>query len=285
MTLYVVNGLAYGNLLFLMAAGFTLIFGVLRVINMAHGSLYLLGAHVAISVAQSGAGIWAGILAGSIVAAAIGSIAERFLLYRLQGDYLAQVLVTIGLFMIIGDLALLYWGGTPRVFTLPPELVYSIPVGALRYPADRLVLLLVGPLIAVALWYAIERTRFGATVRASVDDEEIAQAIGVSVPRLRLLVFATGSLLAGLSGALGATFVGAKPGLDLEVILLALVIVIIGGPGSLVGSYIAALLIGILDKFTIRQTEYQHRLGKRVEVVDIGRECTDRFQQLQCLIL
>ena len=247
MTLYVVNGLAYGNLLFLMAAGFTLIFGVLRVINMAHGSLYLLGAHVAISVAQSGAGIWAGILAGSIVAAAIGSIAERFLLYRLQGDYLAQVLVTIGLFMIIGDLALLYWGGTPRVFTLPPELVYSIPVGALRYPADRLVLLLVGPLIAVALWYAIERTRFGATVRASVDDEEIAQAIGVSVPRLRLLVFATGSLLAGLSGALGATFVGAKPGLDLEVILLALVIVIIGGPGSLVGSYIAALLIGILD--------------------------------------
>lgn len=246
-TLYLVNGLAYGNLLFLMAAGFTLIFGVLRVINMAHGSLYLLGAHVAITVAQSGFGIWAAIAAGALVAAIVGAAAERLLLYRLQGDYLAQVLVTIGVFMIVGDLALLVWGGTPRVFALPPELSYSVPIGNLRYPADRLILLLIGPALALALWYMIERTRFGATVRASVDDEEIAQAIGVSVPKLRVLVFASGSLLAGLSGALGSTFIGAKPGVDLEVILLALVIVVIGGPGSLVGSYIAALLIGVLD--------------------------------------
>ncbi len=246
-TLYVVNGLAYGNLLFLMAAGFTLIFGVLRVINMAHGSLYLLGAHVAITVAQSGFGVWAAILAGALVAAVVGAAAERLLLYRLQGDYLAQVLVTIGVFMIVGDLALLIWGGTPRILALPPELSFSVPLGNLRYPADRLILLIIGPALALALWYMIERTRFGATVRASVDDEEIAQAIGVSVPKLRVLVFALGSLLAGLSGALGSTFLGAKPGLDLEVILLALVIVVIGGPGSLVGSYVAAMLIGVLD--------------------------------------
>ena len=246
-TLYLVNGLAYGNLLFLMAAGFTLIFGVLRVINMAHGSLYLLGAHVAISTGQAGYGIFVAIAAGALSSAAIGAIVERVFLYRLQGDYLAQVLVTIGIFMIVGDLALLTWGGTPRLYSLPPELSFAVPIGNLQYPADRLALLLIAPVVAFVLWYLIERTRFGATVRASVDDEEIAKAIGVSVPKLRVIVFAIGSLLAGLSGALGATFIGAKPGLDLEVILLALVIVVIGGPGSLVGSYIAALSIGVLD--------------------------------------
>src|SRR5437588_4564901 len=112
--LYLVNGVAYGNLLFLMAAGFTLIFGVLRVINMAHGSLYLLGAHITISVAASGAGLLLAIACGALVTALLGAIAERLLLYHLQGDYLAQVLVTIGLFLIVSDLSVYTWGGTPR---------------------------------------------------------------------------------------------------------------------------------------------------------------------------
>ena len=132
---------------------------------------------------------------------------------------------------------------------MPAELNFSVLLGSLRYPADRLLLIIVSPLVAISLWALIERTQLGASIRAAVDDEEIAKAIGISVPRLRLIVFGLGSFLAGLSGALGSTFIGAKPGLDLEVMLLALVIVIVGGPGSLVGSYVAAMLIGILDSF------------------------------------
>lgn len=249
LTLTAINGIAYGNLLFLMAAGLTLIFGVLRVINMAHGSFYLLGAHVTISTAQGGGGIVLAALAGGMTAAVLGAAAERTLLNRLQDNYLAQVLVTIGIYLIIGDLALLTWGGTPRVLTLPAELSMSVTLGSLRYPVDRLALIILSPVIALFLWAVIERTRIGASIRAAVDDEEIAKAIGISVPRLRLIVFAGGSFLAGLSGALGSTFIGAKPGIDLEVMLLALVIVIVGGPGSLVGSYVAAILIGVLDSF------------------------------------
>lgn len=247
MTLQLVNGIAYGNLLFLIAAGFTLIFGILRVINMAHGSLFLLGAHVAISAATATQSVWAGLIAGALAAALLGAVIERTLLYRIQGNYLAQVIVTIGVLMIVGDLCQVYWGGTPRIYTLPESLRASVPLGAMRYPVDRLILVVIGPAIALALWFLIERTATGAKVRASVDDEEIAQAIGVSVPRLRVIVFALGSLLAGLAGALGSTFIGAKPGVDLDIILLALVIVVIGGPGSLVGSYVAALAIGLID--------------------------------------
>ncbi|WP_170850431.1 ABC transporter permease [Beijerinckia sp. GAS462] len=247
MALQLVNGIAYGNLLFLIAAGFTLIFGILRVINMAHGSLFLLGAHAAISAATVTQSVWAGILAGSLVAALLGAVIERTLLYRIQGNYLAQVIVTFGVLMIVGDLFQVYWGGTPRIYALPDSLRASVSLGALRYPVDRLILVAVGPAIAIALWFLIERTAIGAKVRAAVDDEEIAQAIGISVPRLRVFVFALGSLLAGLAGALGSTFIGAKPGVDLDIILLALVIVVIGGPGSLVGSYVAALAIGMID--------------------------------------
>jgi branched-chain amino acid transport system permease protein len=247
MTLQLVNGIAYGNLLFLIAAGFTLIFGILRVINMAHGSLYLLGAHVAISAATVTHSVWVGIIAGALAAAVLGALIERTLLYRIQGNYLAQVIVTIGVLMIVGDLCQVYWGGTPRIYTLPESLRASVPLGDLRYPLDRLMLVAIGPAIALALWFLIERTAIGAKVRAAVDDEEIAQAIGISVPRLRVLVFALGGLLAGLAGALGSTFIGAKAGIDLDIILLALVIVVIGGPGSLIGSYVAALTVGLID--------------------------------------
>jgi branched-chain amino acid transport system permease protein len=245
--LYLINGVAYGNLLFLMAAGFTLIFGVLRVINMAHGSFYLLGAYLAITVAEHGGGLLLGIVCGAVVAAALGAISERLLLYYLQGDYLGQVLVTIGILLIVGDGVLIFWGGTPQMLVVPPWLDFKISVGPLLYPGDRLLLIAIGPVVALALWYLTERTLIGARIRSAVDDEEIAQAVGINVPRLRVVVFALGSLLAGFSGAVGATFVGAKPGLDLEVILLALVIVVIGGPGSLLGSYIAAVTIGVID--------------------------------------
>jgi len=247
LTISLVNGVAYGSLLFLLAAGFSMIFGVLKVINLAHGSYYLVGAHIAISVFEMGGGVVLAALAGAASGALLGAICERFILYRMQGDYLSQVLATVGVLLILGDLSQFTWGGTPRVLTLPPALTFQVPLGAFGYPGDRLVLIVIGAAAALALWWLIERTVLGAMIRASVDDEEIAQAVGIGAPRLRLAVFAFGGLLAGLSGALGSSIVGAKPGADLEVFLLALVIVVVGGAGSLAGTYLAAILVGMID--------------------------------------
>lgn len=247
LTISLVNGIAYGSLLFLLAAGFSMIFGVLKIINLAHGSYYLIGAHVTITVFEMGGGVLLAALAGAATGALLGALCERLILYRMQGDYLAQVLATVGVLLILGDLSQFIWGGTPRVLTLPRALRFQVPLGAFAYPGDRLVLIVIGAASALGLWWLVENTVLGAMVRASVDDEEIAQAVGIGAPRLRLAVFAFGGMLAGLSGALGSTIVGAKPGADLEVFLLALVIVVVGGAGSLAGTYLAALLVGIID--------------------------------------
>jgi branched-chain amino acid transport system permease protein len=247
LTISIVNGIAYGCLLFLLAAGFSMIFGVLKVVNLAHGSFFLFGAHTALSIYGAGGGLALAVAGGAAVGAAFGWICERGLLNQLQGDYLGQVLVTMGLLFILGDVAQIIWGGTPRMLTPPGWLASSIPLGASTYPVYRLALIVVGVAVALGLWWLVDKTTFGARARAAVDDEETALAVGISVPRLRLAVFTLGGLLAGLSGALGAGFIGARPGIDIEVFLLALVIVVIGGVGSLGGAFLAAILVGITD--------------------------------------
>jgi branched-chain amino acid transport system permease protein len=247
LTISVVNGIAYGCLLFLLAAGFSMIFGVLKVVNLAHGSFFLFGAHVALSVYESTGSFVLALLGGAGVGAVFGLVCERYILNRLQGDYLGQVLVTMGILFILGDVATVVWGGTPRMLTPPGWLATAVPLGPFTYPTYRLALIGVGVAVAIVLWWLVERTTFGARARAAVDDEDTAQAIGISVPTLRLAVFGLGGLLAGLSGALGAGFIGARPGTDLEVFLLALVIVVVGGVGSLPGAFLAAILVGVLD--------------------------------------
>ncbi len=247
LTISIVNGIAYGCLLFLLAAGFSMIFGVLKIVNLAHGSFFMFGAHVALSIYENGGGLALALAGGGAVGAAFGLVCERFILNRLQGDYLGQVLVTMGILFILGDAALFIWGGTPRMLSPPEFLAGSVPLGTTMFPVYRLALIAVGVVVAVALWWMVERTTFGAKARAAVDDEDTAQAIGISVPRLRLAGFGLGGLLAGLAGALGAGFIGARPGTDIEVFLLALVIVVIGGVGSLGGAFLAAILVGITD--------------------------------------
>jgi branched-chain amino acid transport system permease protein len=247
LTISIVNGIAYGSLLFLLAAGFSMIFGVLKIVNLAHGSFFLFGAHIALSTYDCGGGLALAVAAGAATGAALGWICERVLLNQLQGDYLGQVLVTMGLLFILGDVAQIIWGGTPRMLTPPGWLATSLPLGASMYPVYRLALIVVGVTVAVGLWWLVEKTTFGARARAAVDDEETALAVGISVPRLRLAVFSLGGMLAGLSGALGAGFIGARPGVDIEVFLLALVIVVIGGVGSLGGAFLAAILVGVTD--------------------------------------
>jgi branched-chain amino acid transport system permease protein len=250
MTIAIVNGIAYGCLLFLLAAGFSMIFGVLKIVNLAHGSFFLFGAHVALSIHEAGFGLALAFAGGAATGAVFGWLCERVLLRQLQGDYLGQVLVTMGLQFILSDVAQIIWGGTPRMLSPPEWLAGSVSLGASTYPVYRLALIAVGLIVAAALWWLIDRTAFGATARAAVDDEETALGVGISVPRVRLAIFSLGGLLAGLGGALGAGFIGARPGTDIEVFLLALVIVVIGGVGSLGGAFLAALLVGITDSLT-----------------------------------
>jgi len=250
MTIWIIqafNGISLGMLLFLLAAGLSLIFGLMGIVNLAHGSFYILGAYVAVSVVGATGSFLFGLAAGTAAVAAVGSGLHRGLLHRFHGQELAQVLLTFGVLFIVSDVALWIWGGDPRSLPKPAFLEGSLRVGALTFPTYRLLIIAVGVAVAGALWLFQERTPFGAAVRAGVDDEEMARGVGINTPRLFTAVFALGAFLAALGGVIGGPFVGVYPGADFEILLLALVVVIIGGLGSLRGAFVASLLVGLLD--------------------------------------
>lgn len=241
------SGLTYGGLLFILASGFTLGLGIMKIVNIAHGALYLLTAYIAWSVFQSTNSF----LLVIVICAAIGGILALALyaglLQRLHQRPLAQILVTMGVTLIIAEFGVIWWGGYPRTVERPGSLAGTAQLGSMTFPTYRLFMLAAAILIGIVLWILLERTRVGALVRASVDDEEMARGMGVNVGRLYFLVFGTTGILAGLAGAIGAPFLGAFQGAQFDVLLLALLVSVIGGLGSIPGAFIAALLIGILD--------------------------------------
>jgi branched-chain amino acid transport system permease protein len=243
----VLSGLTYGGLLFILASGFTLGLGIMKIVNIAHGALYLLTAYIAWSVFQSTNSF----LLVIVVCAAIGGILALALyaglLQRLHQRPLAQILVTMGVTLIIAEFGVIWWGGYPRTVERPGSLAGTAQLGSVTFPSYRLFMLAAAILIGIVLWILLERTRVGALVRASVDDEEMARGMGVNVGRLYFLVFGTTGILAGLAGAIGAPFLGAFQGAQFDVLLLALLVSVVGGLGSIPGAFIAALLIGILD--------------------------------------
>ncbi len=241
------NGVSLGMLLFLLAAGLSLIFGLMGIMNLAHGSFYVLGAYVAVSVVGATGSFLFGLAAATAAVAAVGSGLHRGLLHRFHGRELAQVLLTFGVLFIVSDVTVWIWGGNPRSLPKPAFLRGSLQVGTLTFPTYRFLVIAVGLAVAAALWLFQERTPYGATVRAGVDDEEMARGVGIHTPRLFTGVFALGAFLAGLGGVIGGPFVGVYPGADFEILLLALVVVIIGGLGSLRGAFVASLLVGLLD--------------------------------------
>jgi branched-chain amino acid transport system permease protein len=244
------NGLSFGMLLFLLAAGLSLIFGLMRILNLAHGSYYLLGAYVALSVVEATGSLFLATLAGVAAVVILGVLMERVFLRRLpQHEELPQALMTFGFLLIVGDVSLWIWGGTPQSLPKPDVFSTSIRLGPLVFPSYRLFLIVVGLVVGVALWFLQERTRIGATVRAAIDDAEIAQASGINVSRLSTLVFAVGAGLAALGGIMAGPVLGVYPGADFEILLLAFVVVIIGGLGSLKGAFVGGLLVGCLDNF------------------------------------
>ncbi len=243
------NGLSYGALLFLLASGLSLIFGVMRVVNLAHGSYFMLGGYVGLSVVWRTGSFAAAVVAGAVAIGLIGIGMERLFLRRLPGQTLGQVLMTIGFALIFQDLALLIWGGDPYSIPVPRFLQGAVRAGELSFPSYRIFIIVVAVVVAALLWLALDRTRVGARIRAAVDDGEMAQGVGINVPVLSLAVFALGASLAAAGGVIGGAFLGVYPGADFEVLPYAFVVVIVGGLGSLPGAMVGSLLVGLLDNF------------------------------------
>jgi len=245
----VLNGLSFGALLFFLASGFTIIFGLMRIVNLAHGAIYLVGGYVGLTTMLTFDNFWLGLLAGPLAAALIGLVTERFLLRRIRGLELPEVLLTVGLALVLADMSLAIWGGDPRTVPLPSYLSGSVTIGPVTYPLFRLLVIGLALVTGVALFLAQSRTRIGAIVRAGVDDRETIAALGIDINRVFTAVFVVGAFLAGLAGVIGGGVLSLLPGTDAEILLLGLAVVIIGGLGSLPGAAIGAVLVGLIDAF------------------------------------
>jgi branched-chain amino acid transport system permease protein len=243
------NGISFGMLLFLLAAGLSLIYGLMKILNLTHGSFYLLGGYVGLVVVQKTGSFILAALAASLAIAVLGIIMERFFLRRFHLQELPQALVTFGFLFIFSDLATVIWGGNPQTIPKPELFTGSVQIGGFYYPSYRLFIIGFGLLIAALLWWLQEGTRIGGMLRASVDDEEVARALGINVSLLFTMVFALGAFLAALGGVMGGPIVGVYPGADFEILLLGFVVVIFGGLGSLKGALVGGLVVGLLDNF------------------------------------
>jgi branched-chain amino acid transport system permease protein len=244
-----INSFALGGLLFLLSAGFSLIFGLMRIPNLMHGAFFMLGAYFGVSFLDWGMNFWLAALLSGLAMAAIGGVIERFLLRRLEGQVLPQVLLTLGFAFIIADLCLMIWTGDPWQPTPPPELRGAVQAMGMFFPLYRLVVLAVAVAVAIALWIMVDWTRLGAMIRAGVDDPAIARVCGIKVSQLFTIVFCLGAALAAFAGVMGAPFLSVYPGLDFEMLPLALIVVILGGTGSLLGALVGSFILGFLYNF------------------------------------
>jgi branched-chain amino acid transport system permease protein len=243
------NGISYGALLFLVGSGLSLIFGVMRIVNLSHGSYFLLGGYVALSVIWTTGSWLLAIPVAAVSVALIGLVMERLFLRPLGFDPLRQVLLTVGFAFLFQQAALDIWTGNPFDINPPAALTRTIVVGGLHLPLYRIFMIGVALFIGLTLWLVMEKTRLGATIRATVDDAQMARGVGIDTSYISMLIFALGAFLAALGGVIGGAFLGVYPGLDFEMLPIAFAVVIIGGMGSLGGAAIGALIVGLADNF------------------------------------
>jgi branched-chain amino acid transport system permease protein len=249
--LQTLNSLALGGLLFLLAAGFSLIFGLMRIANLTHGAMFMLGAYLGATFLKVIPNLWIAALLSGLVVAALGLALEKLLLRKLGGNILGQVLITLGVAYVIADLCLVIWGGDPIPLATPPLLLQPLRIGELAFPAYRLAVVGIAIGAALALYLLMERTRLGAMIRAGVDDMEMARACGIPISRLFTIVFCLGAGLAGAGGVIGGPIISAYPGLDADMLPLALIVVILGGVGSLVGAFVGSFITGFVYTFGV----------------------------------
>ena len=245
------NGLTLAGIIFLVSSGFTLVFGVMRVTNLAHGAVYLLGGYIGYSVITVTHNFFYGLAAGALAMGAFGLVLERTVITWLGGREMAELLATLGLIYVLDDVSLAIWGGTPLTINLPGILGRSttLPVSGIVYPNTRIFILGVSIVVALGLYLLLRRTRVGAIIRAGVDDREMVSALGINVRRVFTLVFTLGAALAGFAGVLGGTVLGVYTGGDSDILLFALAVVIIGGLGSFEGAIVGSLIIGLAENY------------------------------------
>ena len=255
------NGLTLGGLYFLVASGFTLIFGLMRNVNLAHGSMYLLGAYIGYEVADTTGSWFLGLAIAFVVVALSGMLMQTLVFRRMEGDDIRQTLVTIAISIIVADLMLAIWTGATYQFT-PPDWLFGaaqLPVVStirssgdavyIKYPIYRLAVFFVAVAVGAALWLFLNRTKVGMMIRAGVNDRDMLSASGVNVQLVFVLVFGIGAGLAGFAGVVGGTALSISPGEDIRYLLASLIVVIVGGLGSVPGAAIGALLIGLAEQF------------------------------------
>jgi branched-chain amino acid transport system permease protein len=245
----ILNGLQFGVMLFLMAAGLTLIFGVMGLINLAHGSLYMVGAFACAAVAAATGSFWLGLIASLAAAAAAGAIMEVLVVRRLyERDHLDQVLATFALILIFSEGARWLFGSFPLYLNIPPLLSGAVALpGGSQYPVYRLAVIGVGLLVAIGLGLLISKTRLGMRIRAGESDREMIAALGIDIRTLYTIVFALGAALAGLAGAMVGALQSVQVGMGEPVLILAFVVIVIGGIGSITGALVGAILVGVVD--------------------------------------
>jgi branched-chain amino acid transport system permease protein len=252
----VMSGLSVAMFLFLVSVGMSLIFGVTRIVNLAHGSFYMVGAYLMVTLIEAlpehPLSFWAALVVAPLGVALLGGLVEVALLRRIyHRDPLMQLIMTFGLILVIGTLVLLVWGPDNKSVSRPEALAGAVSILGQPFPSYYLLVLALAPLVAIGLWIVFYRTRWGMLIRAATVDREMLGALGVDVARLYTEVFVFGGWLAGLGGALSAPTVAVALGMDGDVLTTAFVVVVIGGLGSFAGSFVSALLVGLLQSFGI----------------------------------
>ncbi len=250
MTIFqLLNGATFAALLFVVASGFTLIFGLMRIVNLAHGALYLFGGYLGLTISMMGGNFYVAAIGAAIGVALMGLIIDLGLLRFVKGNELRQVLLTLGVAFVLNDLALVLWGGDTFSIPVPSYLDGPFEMGAVTYPKYRLFVLMVGVLIFIALWLLMAKTKLGALIRAGVDDSETVSAMGVDIRKIFIYTFMLGAALAGLGGVMGGAFLTLYPTADSEILVFSLAVVIIGGRGSLAGAAVGSILVAMLANF------------------------------------
>lgn len=247
--LLILNGLTLASILFVLGSGLTLAFGLMRVVNLSHGAFYMLGGYIGYSVLKQTGNWLLALIVGGVSIALLGFVFERTMLTRVRGGDLPETLLTVALSMIIVDQTLVYWARNPITLNVPSYLNPSIKLLGVTYPGFRFVMMGVSIIIALSLWLLLYKTKLGAAVRAGVDDRETINALGINISVIYTAVFVLSALLGGIAGVLGGSYLQLSPGGDAIILIYSLVVIILGGMGSLIGAIVSSLILGQIISF------------------------------------
>lgn len=245
-----VNGISFGMILFLIASGLSIVMGLMGITNLAHGALYMVGAYVGWTIAvQLKLNFWLAVFVGGLAGALVGLLIERAFLRGLYKQPNEQVLLTFGFVYILSNLVIWIWGGHRRLQFTAPALYGSMDIAGMPFAKDRVAIIAVGIVIALALWYLQDKTRMGAVVRAGMDDKEMTKGLGIKLDSVFTIVFFLAAFIAGMTGVIGAQLLGAYSWLGTDILLYALIVVVVGGLGSIQGALLGGIVIGLIDTF------------------------------------